>query len=320
MRDAWARRREPRSRRRCSRFENQLPMAARARRGRPVSRSPIASTNPTTKPNGTSHSSRTNEYEVKSTRTRDRARANSSGRSARERSVAGFAVTRPRIGDDEHARAREPGAPAQVEIFRPREGLGIESAEFLEQIGAHEHDRGGDVEDVAHAVVLLLVELARFDAGVRRAETVDGATDLQQDLRVLGTDQLRPEDPGVRPVGLFHQQPNGRWVEHHVVVAQQEQGGPFDRVQGLVRRHREAGAAVETAHERPRQHRRDAVGRVVVGAAVDHEDGEVVVVLPGEPVEGVLEPGSGIAGDHHRHHRRVLRQRFVGGLVVVGGG
>ena len=33
---------------RAARFENQLPMAARARRGRPVSRSPTASTNPTT--------------------------------------------------------------------------------------------------------------------------------------------------------------------------------------------------------------------------------------------------------------------------------
>ena len=156
----------PRSRRRCSRFEYQLPMAARARRGRPVSRSPIASTNPTTKPNGTSQRSRSSEYEVKSTRTRDRASANSSGRSPRERSVGGFAVARPRVGDDEHARAGEPRPPAQVEVFGTGEGLGIEAAEFLEEVGAHEHGGGRDVEDVAHAVVLLLVELARFDARV----------------------------------------------------------------------------------------------------------------------------------------------------------
>ncbi len=52
-----------------------------------MSRSPTASTNPTTNPTGTSQSSLCNEYDVNSTRTRDRASANSSGRSSRRRSV-----------------------------------------------------------------------------------------------------------------------------------------------------------------------------------------------------------------------------------------
>ncbi len=79
VRSACARRREARSRRTWNRFENQLPTAARARRGRPIRTSPTASTNPTTNPTGTSHSSLCKEYEVNNTRTRERAIPNSSG-------------------------------------------------------------------------------------------------------------------------------------------------------------------------------------------------------------------------------------------------
>ena len=82
VRSAWARLRDARRRRTWSRFENQLPTAARARLGRPVIRSPTASTNPTTNPTGTSQRSFRSEYDVNGTRTRDRAMANSSGRSS----------------------------------------------------------------------------------------------------------------------------------------------------------------------------------------------------------------------------------------------
>ena len=46
----------------------------------------MASMNPTTKPNGINQSRCGNEYDVNSTRTHERARANSSGRSERLRS------------------------------------------------------------------------------------------------------------------------------------------------------------------------------------------------------------------------------------------
>ena len=122
---------------------------------------------------------------------RPRASANSSGRSPRSALVGRLAVRDTRVGHDEHARAREPRPPAEVEVLGAGERRGIEALELLEEVGAHEHRRGGDVEDVAHAVVLLLVELTGLDAGVRRAEAVDGAPDLEQDLGVVGAHELR---------------------------------------------------------------------------------------------------------------------------------
>ena len=192
LRHAGAR---PRSRRKCSRLENQLPMAG-ARPPRTTGEQVADRLDePDHEPErGPATAGGRSEYDVNSTRTRARASANSSGRSAVRAIVGRLAVRRTRVGRDEHARAREPGAPAEVEVLGTGERRGVESAELLEEVGAHEHGRGRDVEDVAHAVVLLLVELARFDAGVRRTEAVDGAPDFQQDLRVVGADQLRSED------------------------------------------------------------------------------------------------------------------------------
>ena len=48
---------------------------------------------------------------------------------------------------------------------------------------------------------------------------------------------------------------------------------------------------------------------VVLRAAVDDEHGEVVVVLAGQRRQRVLEPGPRVAGDDHRHDRRVLGER-----------
>ena len=47
-----------------------------------------------------------------------------------------------RVGHDEHARAGEPGAPAEVEVLGPGERRGIEPLEGGEEVGAHEHRRG----------------------------------------------------------------------------------------------------------------------------------------------------------------------------------
>ena len=68
-------------------------------------------------------------------------------------------------------------------------------------------------------------------------------------------------------------------VEHDVVVAEEEEGGALDRVEGLVGGVGEAGPVVEPAHERPGQHGGDPRGEVVLRAAVDDEHREVVVVL-----------------------------------------
>ena len=175
-----------------------------------------------------------------------------------ERTLVGrLPVRRTRVGRHQDARTREPGAPAEVEVLGTGERRGVEAPELLEQVGAHQHRGGGDVEDVAHAVVLLLVELAGFDAGVRRPEAVDGPADLEQDLVVVGAHQLGPEDARVRAVGLLDHESHRVGIEHHVVVAEEEEGGALHRVQRLVGGRGEAGALVETADERAREHGRD---------------------------------------------------------------
>ena len=245
----WARRRDARRRRTWNRFENQLPIAARARRGRPVSRSPTASTKPTTNPIG---------HQPQQLAQRVRREQHPHAR-PRERELVGpvvaQAVGRPphgavarASGTTQHACAGEARPPAEVEVFGAGEGRGIEAPELREQVGAHEHHRGGDVEDVAHAVVLLLVDLAGLDAGVRRAEAVDGAAHLEQDLGVLGAHQLGPEDAGVGAVPLLDQEPHRGRVEHDVVVAEQRgrsrprpRGGPRWRRRRSRRRRRAGG-------------------------------------------------------------------------------
>ena len=108
-----------------------------------------------------------------------------------------------------------------------------------------------------------------------------------------------------------------RRVEHHVVVAHEQEGGALDRVERLVGGVGEAGAVVEAADERPREHRGDPGCGVLLRAAVDDQDREVVVVLLRQAEQRVLEPGTGVAGDDHRHDRRVLGEDLVGVVAVV---
>ncbi len=222
-----------------------------------------------------------------------------------------FTMPCARVGHDEDACTRESGPPAQVEVFGAGIGLGVEAAELHEQVGAHEHHRGGHVEHVTDAVVLLLVDLARFDAGEGRTEAVDATADLEQDLGVLGADELRPRDAGVGAVPLLDHEPHRRLVEHDVVVAEEQEGGALDDVEGLVGGHGEPGVGAEGAHERPWEHRGHARGEVLLRAGVDHEHGEVVVVLAGQAVERVLEPGTRVPGDDHRDDGRVLGEDLL---------
>ena len=76
-----------------------------------------------------------------------------------------------------------------------------------------------------------------------RAEPVDGATDVEQHVRVVGGDELGPDDPGVRAVRLLDQRADDVGGEHDVVVADEQEGRALDSVQRLVGRLREAGAS-----------------------------------------------------------------------------
>ena len=245
------------------------------------------------------------EYDVNNTRTRVRAERELVGAVGRRPVVGRFAVCDPGIGRHEHTSAGQARAPAQIEVLGAGERIGIEARQLGEEVDAHEHGGGRDVEHIAHAVVLLLVELTRIDAGVGRTEPVDGAPDVEEHLGVVGAHELRAHDAGVRAVRLLDEHTHRGRVEHDVVVAEQQERRVLRDRERLVGRGREPRAGVEPPHEGARELGGHPCRGILVGPAVDDQEREVGVVLVDEAGEGVLEPWPGIAGDHDRGDRRV---------------
>ena len=127
--------------------------------------------------------------------------------------------------------------------------------------------------------MLLLVDLTRLDPRVRVPEPVDAAPDVEEDLGVLGVDELGPDDAGVRPVRLLEEQPHRLGVELDVVVTEQEEQGIGCGLERLVRGHREPDRLGCVADGGLGQLGQDAVRGVGPGAGVDDEDLEGRVVL-----------------------------------------
>ncbi len=167
------------------------------------------------------------------------------------------------------------------------------------------------VEDVAHPVVLFLIDLVGLEPGEGDAVVVDRHPHLDEDVGVVVVDDLRPDDAGVRAVRLLDHEPGRVGIEDDVVVAEQQEDRAFDRRQRVVGRGREPAFGRAPAHERPRQGPADPVGRVLGGPVVEHEDGQGGVVLGPEGGQALLEPGAGLAGDHDRDHGRDDLDRFV---------
>ena len=204
------------------------------------------------------------------------------------------------VGRDEHARAGEPRPPAQVDVVGARERRGVEAAELVEEVGADEHDRVRDEEDVAHGVVLFLVDLAGLDARERDAVVVDRHPDLEQHLGVVVVDELGPDDAGVRAVRLLDHHADRIRLEHDIVVAEEQEGRALHERHRVVRGRREADVRVQPAHEGPRHRGRDPRRRVVGRAVVEHEHRQRGVLLGREARERVLQPRTGVARDEDR--------------------
>ena len=154
----------------------------------------------------------------------------------------------------------------------------VEATQLGEEVGAYQHDGARHEEDVAHRVVLLLVELTRLDPRMRHAEPVDRKTDLEQNLGPVVVHELRPEDRGVRPVALLDQEPDRRRVEDDVVVAEQEEGRALDDLEHVVRDRRESLLLAEATHERSGHGTGHPGGGVDGGAGVEHQHGQGRVV------------------------------------------
>ena len=162
----------------------------------------------------------------------------------------------PGGGHHHHPGAGHPGPPGQVQILAELIDGGVEAAQGPEQVGPHQRGAPRGDEDLAHAVVLLLVQLARLDQILDHADLVGGGPDGQQPVRIVPLHVLRGGDAGVGPEGLLHQAPDGIRRQDHVVVAEQQVGCPFHPLEHLVGGPAEADPPLQAHHEGAREARR----------------------------------------------------------------
>ena len=227
-----------------------------------------------------------------------------------------LAVAHHRVGRHQHPGPGELGPPAQVHVLAPEgDGL-VETAQGLEQVPADQHAGRGDGEDVAHRVVLLLVELARNDDPGRDPEPVHRVADVLEHFGAVPVHQLGADHAGVASQRLGHHHADRVGGQRHVVVAHHQEGGAGLKAQGGVGRGRKpTGARAGFDHRGGGQ---DRVHRAVQTHAggVDDGDAQARVVLAGQRFESLGEPRARGVGHHHGQHRR----HRVPGLGVPGGG
>ena len=179
-----------------------------------------------------------------------------------------LAVADTGVGRDDDAGAGEVGPPAQVDVVAVERDRRVEAAERAEQVGAHQQAGRRQHEHVADGVVLLLVELARFDDRVDLAEAVEAEPDVLQHARVVPVDtSLGPTMPAFERYSSSTRMRTASRVGGDVVVAEQEEAVvALDEAQHLVGARPEAGwRSAPRGRRRPGSTRRM---RAVVSAIV----------------------------------------------------
>jgi hypothetical protein len=206
-------------------------------------------------------------------------------------------------GDDHDAVAGEAGADAEVERVVDGGERVVEAAQLVPEAVAHEHAARGDAEDVAHLVVLRLVELdvddrhGRAERGERGPHLVDVARVLPlHELRAGDRDARRGLDGGEQALERVGRgRVVGREQPEQLVVAL----GRGDHADGLV-------DGLPEGHARGGLHHARWVGRgeegggSVTRAEVDRDDLVGPPGLRGEGREGPVEERRALVGDEDR--------------------
>jgi hypothetical protein len=191
-------------------------------------------------------------------------------------------VTDAGRGGDHHPGAGHLSSPAQVDVGPVVRHGSVEAAQLGEEVGPHQHAGGGDGEDVAHRVVLLLVELAAVDQRRGGAGLVNRQAHAEQAVGPVPVDQLGGHDARVGAQRLLHHEAQGVGLGGHVVVAEHQEGGALDGVEDVVGGGSEArGPAppVGAAKEGIGQHGGDARPEILSPRTVDDQDRLIGVVL-----------------------------------------
>ena len=222
-----------------------------------------------------------------------------------------LAVAGAGAGHDHHARSAEVGPPAQLDVVAVEAQCRVEAAQAAEQVGADQQAGRRQGEHVTHRVVLLLVDLARLDERIDLAEAVDAEADVLEAAGVAPLDQLRADDAGVGAVQLLDQQPDRRRVERDVVVQEAEEAVvALDEVEHLVGRRAVARIPVDGADERVGQPPADLLVDRPRVARYEEQVAQGRVVLAGQTVEHLGEPGARFVHHDDRHDGR-------GGLLGI---
>ena len=126
---------------------------------------------------------------------------------------------------------------------------GVEPLELCEEVGPHQNAAARSHEDVAHGVVLAVVDLALEDAVHDGARLVAAHPDVQEDTGVVPVDELRGHHAGVGAERLLDQLVDRIGEQRHVVVAEQEEGRTLHHPEGLVGGRGVAGPPRQVPHE-----------------------------------------------------------------------
>ena len=194
--------------------------------------------------------------------------------------------------------ADEMGTPAELQVVTHRHIALIEAAELTQQVISDQGDPTWRHEDVTNSIVLALIELPWLDALDHGPEAVDALANVQQDGAVIDVDHLRRDDASVGPERLFNEQVHRIAVEHHVVVAEEEEGCSLDLAHRLVHGCPEASVLLQDGDE-------SAWGRLghpsrcgLAPATDEDEDAQLCIVLLAQGDEGSLEVAVGFRGHH----------------------
>ena len=210
------------------------------------------------------------------------------------------------VRGDHDARSGDLTSPREVEILPHGDDPGVKATQLSPQVGPNEHAGTRRHEDVAHRVVLPVVDLAVLDPVDHRSGLVAAHPDVKQDGRVVPIHELRRDDAGIGTERFLHHVVHHVVVEGTVVMAQQEEGRPLDHVQRGVGGGAVPEVAGELADEGVGQDPADPFGRVLAFSGGQDEHRKLLVVLPGQGGQGLLEPRAGIGGDHYGNHCRCL--------------
>ena len=221
--------------------------------------------------------------------------------------------------------AGEVRPPAEVEVVTEKWQPGVESAERIPDVAADERPRRTDGKDIADGVVLTLVELPAFQAGLPSPGRVDGVADLHDDPGVVPGVHLRSDHRDRRAGVTKRQQLPQRFRSWCTVVGKQPD--PLDRLCITVARHRSlggTGVGVEGERDGGAEPRRagrlenrtrteftieDAAG-VIDASGVDGDDALRRATLPLERSKGFGQPGRAVVRDEYGGHQ--VPRKFEG--------